>query len=69
MKKPKAKTDHQRLAVYLPAEAIAKIDDLSEARNIESRSAIISQAVALWHHDDPLVKTMLAKREALKEKA
>lgn len=61
MKTPEKK--HVRLAVYLPIEAARQIEDLMSVLNVESRSAIIAQAIARWHSKEPLVRAKQARRE------
>jgi hypothetical protein len=64
-KKSDGKKEHRRLAVYLPKDASDKLEDLRQALSIESYSAVISQAIARWHHQERLVQKMLEDRRAL----
>ena len=56
------KKQHVRLAVYLPSEAARQIEDLMRVLNVESRSAIIAQAIARWHSKEPLVRAYQDRR-------
>jgi metal-responsive CopG/Arc/MetJ family transcriptional regulator len=58
----------RRLAIYLPEEAYQQIEDLAEATNIESRSAIVSQAIARWYNREPLIQALEQKREQKRER-
>lgn len=58
---------HVRLAVYLPSEAARQIEDLMRVLNVESRSAIIAQAVARWHSKEPLVRAYQERRQPKRE--
>lgn len=61
--KPKAAAkSHVRLAVYLRVESADQLADLMEALNVESRSALIAQALARWHHKEPLVHALQERR-------
>lgn len=58
---------HVRLAVYLPSEAARQIEDLMKVLNVESRSAIIAQAVARWHSKEPLVRAYQERRSSKRD--
>lgn len=61
-RRSESKKAHRRLAVYLPDSASVMLEDLRDALSIESYSAIISQALARWHHSERLVQKMLEDR-------
>jgi hypothetical protein len=44
-----------RMSLCLPHESYAQLEELASRLHI-SRTAVIAQAVARWHHDEPLVK-------------
>lgn len=47
----KAKNGNIRIAAYITAKTKRRIDELAEAMQI-SRSAVISEAVAVWYREE-----------------
>jgi predicted transcriptional regulator len=52
---------------HLPPEVIQQVDDLSRALHIP-RSSVVSQAIARWYSDEPLVRDPLVHRNVDEKK-